>query len=64
MLTVKHQLSRSLQVELDFQQPKETLRGSLCARFSSTYWNMAFHREFDNTFTGSWRSISFARCSG
>lgn len=44
MLTVKRQWSRSLQVTLDFRQPRETLRGSLCARVSRAYWNMAFHR--------------------
>jgi hypothetical protein len=58
MLTVKRQLSRSLQVALDFQQPRETLRESLCARVSSPYWNTAFHREFGKKSAGHCGPVS------
>ena len=52
MLTVKRQLSRFLQVTLDFPQPRETLRESFCARVSGVYRNMALHREFGKEFLG------------
>ena len=56
MLAVR-QLSRSLQATLDFPQPREMLRESLCARVSGACWKMAFHRDFGARFVTYCRSV-------